>query len=114
MSEDTPSETGTEEASADEAEASAARERQYADPKRGRRKVLEGIVISTRMAKTAIVSIERMESHPKYKKYIRRHSKIYVHDEEGVAKVGDQVRVIECRRMSKLKRFRLQAVVPKH
>jgi len=80
---------------------------------RGQRKVLEGVVVSTKMAKTAVVSIERMEQHRKYKKYIRRHSKVYAHDEQGTAKVGDFVRVVECRPMSKLKRFRLLGVVKK-
>lgn len=80
---------------------------------RGQRKVLEGVVVSTKMAKTAVVSIERMEKHPKYAKYIRRHSKVYAHDEQGVAKVGDFVRVAECRPTSKLKRFRLLDVVKK-
>ena len=81
---------------------------------RGQRKVLEGVVISSKMAKTAVVSIERMEKHRKYAKYIRRHSKIYAHDENETAKEGDLVRVVECRAMSKLKRFRLVDVVRKN
>jgi small subunit ribosomal protein S17 len=81
---------------------------------RGQRKVLEGVVISSKMAKTAVVSIERMEKHGKYAKYIRRHSKIYAHDENETAKEGDLVRVVECRAMSKLKRFRLIDVVRKN
>lgn len=80
---------------------------------RGQRKVLEGVVVSTKMSKTTVVSIERMEKHQKYMKYIRRHSKVYAHDEQGVAQVGDTVRVVECRPMSKLKRFRLVDVVKK-
>ena len=80
---------------------------------RGQRKVLEGVVISSKMTKTAVVSIERMEKHEKYAKYIRRHSKIYAHDENETAKEGDLVRVVECRAMSKLKRFRLLDVIRK-
>lgn len=81
---------------------------------RGQRKVLEGVVVSTKMDKTAVVSIERMEKHEKYKKYIRRHSKVYAHDEKNEANVGDLVRVVECRAMSKLKRFRLAEVTRKN
>lgn len=89
-------------------------ERRYATRTRGQRKVLEGIVISTGMAKTAVVAIERMERHAKYKKYIRRHSKVYAHDENNEAVVGDMVRVVECRPMSKLKRFRFAGVIKKN
>lgn len=81
---------------------------------RGRRKVLEGVVISSKMTKTAVVSVERMEKHAKYAKYIRRHSKVYAHDENETAKVGDLVRVVECRATSKLKRFRLVEVLRKN
>jgi len=81
---------------------------------RGQRKVLEGVVVSTKMDKTAVVSIERMEKHGKYKKYIRRHSKVYAHDESNKASVGDLVTVVECRAMSKLKRFRLVDVTRKN
>lgn len=87
------------------------RERQYADQSRGEARPLHGTVVSTTNAKTIVVSIERKVMHPKYKKYIRRHSKIHAHDENCVAKVGDYVSVFQSRRFSKLKRFRLGKVL---
>lgn len=90
------------------------RERQYADPKRGQRKTHTGVVLANKMAKTITVSIERTEMHRKYKKYVRQHSKVYAHDENEQAKVGDVVQVTECRPMSKLKRFRLAGIVKAH
>lgn len=85
--------------------------RTYASRERGQRKTLTGVVVSTKMAKTLTIAIARTEMHRKYKKYIRQHSKIYAHDETGKAKVGDVVRVVECRPLSKLKRFALTEVV---
>jgi small subunit ribosomal protein S17 len=87
------------------------RERNYAKQEPGQRRTLDGIVTGTKMSKTLIVKIERVEQHKKYLKYIRRHSKLYAHDEKEIAKVGDHVRVIECRPHSKLKRFALLEVV---
>lgn len=89
------------------------RERQYASQERGVRRPLQGIVVSNKMQKTCVIEVERVERHAKYKKYIRRHSKVYVHDEKGEAKVGDTIEVIECRPMSKLKRFYLAKIVKK-
>ena len=63
------------------------------------------------MAKSIGVRIERMFKHPKYKKYIRRHSKVYAHDEANEARVGDRVEIMECRPLSKLKRWRLIRIV---
>jgi len=89
------------------------RERQYSQATRGEPRVLHGTVVSTKGAKTLTVSIERRFRHAKYGKYIRRHSKVYAHDEHGAAGEGDYVKVVECRPMSKLKRFRLSQVVKK-
>lgn len=94
-----------------EAKARAPRQRQYASQERGQRRPVQGVVVSTKMQKTIVVEVERVEKHQKYKKYIRRHSKVYAHDEKGDAKVGDTVEVLECRPMSRLKRFRLGSVV---
>jgi len=94
-----------------ETPARAPRQRQYASLERGQRRLVQGIVVSTKMQKTIVVEVERVEKHEKYKKYIRRHSKVYAHDEKGDAKVGDTVEVLECRPMSRLKRFRLGSVV---
>jgi len=78
---------------------------------RGRRKVRVGRVVSAKMNKTIVVAVERRFKHPVYKKYIRRTSKLYAHDEQNTSNIGDTVRVVECRPLSKLKRWRLQEVV---
>jgi len=69
-------------------------------------KILEGVVTSTKMAKTATVLVERFKSHPLYKKRIRVKKKYHTHDEIGV-KVGDRVKIQECRPISKTKRWRI-------
>jgi small subunit ribosomal protein S17 len=78
---------------------------------RGSRRVLQGIVTSNAMNKTIGVKVERLFKHPKYKKYVRRHDKYLAHDEEGKANVGDTVEIVECRPLSKRKRWRLTNVV---
>ena len=74
---------------------------------RGRRKVMTGEVVSTAMQKTAVVTIERLVKHATYGKYIRRRSKYKIHDEKNECKVGDVVRFMETRPLSKDKRWRL-------
>lgn len=88
-----------------------ARPRKYATPKRGDRTELEGIVVSTKMQKTLVVEIGRLEKHSKYGKYVRRHTKVYAHDEKGEAQLGDTVSVFECRPYSKQKKYRLGKVL---
>ena len=78
---------------------------------RTRRRTLIGIVTSDSMDKTITVRVERMFKHPKYNKYIRRHTKYHAHDEKGEAKLGDRVEIMETRPMSKLKRWRLLEIV---
>jgi small subunit ribosomal protein S17 len=80
---------------------------------KNKRRTLQGIVTSDRMDKTITVRVERLFKHPKYKKYIRRHKKYLVHDGEGQAEVGDIVDLVECRPLSKSKRWRLGSVVRK-
>lgn len=92
-------------------EAPTKRERQYAEPKRGDRTTFEGLVVSTKMQKTIVVELGRLEKHGKYGKYVRRHSKVYAHDEKGEAQLGDTVSVVECRPYSKLKKYRLGKVL---
>jgi small subunit ribosomal protein S17 len=76
-----------------------------------RRKVREGLVLSTRMDKTAVVaSVERVR-HQRYAKTVQRTKKLYVHDENNELNPGDRVRVQETRPLSKLKRWRLVEVV---
>jgi small subunit ribosomal protein S17 len=70
-----------------------------------------GTVVSTKMAKTIVVEVGRRVTHPLYRRIISRKSKFYAHDEGGLAKVGDRVRIIESRPLSKLKRWRLAEVV---
>ena len=80
---------------------------------RSRRRTLSGVVTSDKMDKTITVRVERMLKHPKYLKYIRRHTKYHVHDEQGVACIGDKVEIGEMRPLSKLKRWRLLSVTTK-
>ena len=63
------------------------------------------------MAKTIVVEVSRRVPHPLYKRIIAKRKKFYAHDEEGTAKMGDVVRIIECRPLSKLKRWRLAEVI---
>lgn len=70
-----------------------------------------GEVVSTKMLKTIVVEVSRRVTHPKYKKIISRRKKFYAHDEEGRARVGDTVRIIECRPLSRLKRWRLAEII---
>jgi small subunit ribosomal protein S17 len=81
--------------------------------KRGTRKERVGDVISNKMAKTIVVRVERRFPHPQYKKVVTAYTKFYAHDEKAEAKVGDTVRIEETRPLSKLKRWRLVAVVEK-
>jgi small subunit ribosomal protein S17 len=76
-----------------------------------RRKVREGIVVSDAMTSTVVVAVVERVRHPKYGKTVQRTKKLYVHDAEDTAKVGDRVRVQETRPLSKLKRWRLTEVL---
>jgi len=81
--------------------------------KRGTRKERVGDVISNKMAKTIVVRVQRRFPHPQFKKVVTAYSKFYAHDEKAEAKVGDVVRIEETRPLSRLKRWRLVAVVEK-
>jgi len=70
-----------------------------------------GPVVSTKMQKTIVVQTSRRVPHPLYRRIVTKHKKFYAHDEEGTARVGDIVRIVECRPLSKLKRWRLEEVV---
>src|SRR5271165_920918 len=72
-----------------------------------------GQVVSAKMAKTIVVEVTRRVPHPVYKRIINKRNKFYAHDEQGTAKIGDVVRIIECRPLSKLKRWRLGEVIRK-
>jgi small subunit ribosomal protein S17 len=81
---------------------------------RGHRKERLGKVISSKMAKTIVVSVERRFPHPRFKKVITAYSKFYAHDEKTEAKVGDVVLIQETRPLSKLKHWRLLQVVERN
>jgi small subunit ribosomal protein S17 len=76
-----------------------------------RRKVREGVVVSDAMQSTVVVAVVERVRHPRYGKTVQRTKRLYVHDAEDTAKVGDRVRVQETRPLSKLKRWRLTEVV---
>jgi small subunit ribosomal protein S17 len=80
-----------------------------ATPKKGQEKV--GQVVSTKMEKTIVVEVSRRVAHPFYRRIIKKRKKFYAHDEQGLAKVGDVVRIVEHRPLSKLKRWALAEVV---
>jgi len=78
---------------------------------RGQRKVRQGVVVSDKMDKTVVVRIEQSVRHPTYHKTIRRTRRLVAHDEAGDAHVGDTVRLVETRPLSKTKRWRVVEVV---
>ena len=81
---------------------------------RGTKKERMGEVISSKMAKTIVVRVERRFPHPKFKKVVTQFNKFYAHDEKSEAKPGDRVRIQECRPLSRTKRWRLVEVVEKN
>jgi len=80
---------------------------------RGLRKTRVGIVVSDKMDKTITIAIERKVSHPIYKKYFKKTTKLMAHDEKSECKVGDKVKVMETRPLSKNKRWRMVEIVEK-
>ena len=78
---------------------------------RGSRKVRVGKVVSDKMDKTIVVAVERSTRHPLYGKIIRKTKKYKVHDEENACRIGDKVRIMETRPLSKDKRWRLVEIV---
>jgi ribosomal protein uS17 len=78
---------------------------------RGRRQERRGVVVSSGMDKTIVVRVDAVKAHPKYKKVVRRSSKLHAHDEQNQAKVGDVVRIVETRPLSKTKNWRLAEIV---
>lgn len=80
---------------------------------RARRKVREGVVTSSGMDKTVVVSVQRLVRHPRYRRVIRRTARYHAHDEGNECGPGDRVRITECRPLSKTKRWRVSAIVEK-
>ena len=83
------------------------------EAKRGARKVREGIVVSDKMDKTVIVSIEQRVKHPLYGKVMTKSERLKAHDEANEAGVGDRVRVMETRPLSASKRWRVVEILEK-
>ncbi len=78
---------------------------------RGARKVRQGLVVADKMDKTVLIRVEQKKRHPVYGKIVRRNSKLAAHDETNDAHVGDTVRVMETRPLSKTKRWRVIEIV---
>jgi small subunit ribosomal protein S17 len=78
---------------------------------RGRRQERQGIVVSAGADKTIVVRVDVVKVHPRYKKVVRRSTRLHAHDEENQAKAGDVVRIVETRPLSRMKRWRLQEIV---
>jgi len=80
---------------------------------RAGRKIREGTVVSDRMDKTIVVEVNRLVRHPLYKKVVRRTSRCKAHDPQNECSIGDRVRIMETRPLSKTKRWRLVSVLEK-
>jgi len=80
---------------------------------RGSRKSLAGTVVSNKMEKTALILVERLTKHQIYGKYIRRRSKYMAHDPQNKCQIGDKVRIVESRPMSKRKRWQVMEILTK-
>jgi small subunit ribosomal protein S17 len=78
---------------------------------RGRTQERRGVVVSSAMDKTIVVKVDTIKAHRRYKKVVRRSSKYHAHDEQNAAKVGDLVRIVETRPLSKTKTWRLAEIV---
>ena len=81
-----------------------------AEKKRGKRKILQGIVVSNKMDKTVVVRVDRKFLHPLYKKYVTRSKKYMAHDERNECQIGDKVVLMETRPLSKRKRWRVISI----
>ena len=75
--------------------------------KKNNGKVLKGVVVSTKMKDTVVISIDTFKKHPKYGKYIKKQNKIMAHDEGNVCKEGEIIEIIETRPISKNKKFKV-------
>jgi small subunit ribosomal protein S17 len=80
---------------------------------RGNKRIITGVVVSSKMDKTIVVRAERLVKHPVFHKYIRRHMKYKAHDELNACNIGDKVLIIESRPLSKDKRWRMREILEK-
>ncbi len=76
--------------------------------------IKEGIVVSDKMDKTVVVEVETLIKHPKFHKYMKKRKKFKVHDEKNEARIGDTVKFVSCRPISKDKHFRLLEITKKY
>lgn len=81
--------------------------------KRTLRKTRTGVIVSDKMDRSILVAIERKVAHPIYRKYFKKTTKLMAHDEKNECKVGDKVKIMECRQLSKRKKWRLVEIVEK-
>jgi small subunit ribosomal protein S17 len=77
------------------------------------KKELIGLIVSDKMDKSVVVRVERFVQHKVYKKYIKRYKKYHAHDEQNECRIGDEVKIIETRPLSRHKRFRVTEIVKK-
>ena len=84
---------------------------QATESSRGRQQVKVGTVVSNKMDKTVIVTVTNTVMHRLYHRYMKRTSKFYAHDPENTCRIGDQVRIVSARPMSRLKRWRVDEVL---
>lgn len=80
---------------------------------RGTKRQVVGVVVSNKMNKTVIVSVERLVKHQMYQKYVRRQTKYAAHDETNICQIGDKVQITESRPLSRSKRWRVSKIVQK-
>jgi len=78
---------------------------------RGNRKTQVGVVVSDKMDKTAVVKVDRLVKHPVYNKYIKRSAKYKAHDMDNSCQIGDRVVIVECRPLSKDKRWKVRQII---
>ena len=83
------------------------------ETKKKNKRELIGLIVSDKMDKSVVVQVERFVQHKIYKKYIRRFKKYHAHDEKNECNIGDTVKIVETRPLSKLKRFRVAEIVEK-
>lgn len=80
---------------------------------RGKPKIRQGVVVSNKMNKTAVVMVERLVRHEKYHKYLKQRNRFKAHDGENQCGIGDQVEIIETRPLSRDKRWSVRSIVKK-
>lgn len=73
-----------------------------------------GKVVSSKMNKSRVILIEKVVKHPKYKKYFRKIKKVMAHDEQNISREGDTVKIVQCRPLSKLKRWKIVEILERN